>query len=92
MLAEVERSNALYAQRLGFVPAHFAYPGGSRNVHTDALLAPYYRSLRRWAYTDPPQWTITNRGTSPQALECQNVDATVSFADFRRIFTEAAGD
>ena len=91
VLAEVERSNAVYAQRLGFVPAHFAYPSGSRNERTDALLAPFYRSLRLWSFSNPPVWTIVDRDASPLALECQNIDSTVSFEDFVRIFDEALG-
>ena len=86
VVAEIERSHAMYREALGAVPAHFAYPSGSRNAQTDALLAPYYRSLRRWYFTNPPRWAYTDRGTSPLALECQNVDNTVSFGDFTRLF------
>ena len=92
VLAEVERSNAAFAERLGSVPAHFAYPSGSRNEFTDALLAPHYRSLRLWRYSHPPRWTFTDRDTSPLALDCQNADNTVSFEDFTAIFREALGD
>ena len=86
VVAEIERSHAMYSEALGAVPAHFAYPSGSRNAQTDALLALYYRSLRRWYFTNPPRWAYTDRGTSPLALECQNVDNTVSFGDFTRLF------
>ena len=89
VLAEVQRSNETFAEHLGFVPPHFAYPSGSRNEATDALLASHYRSLRRWRFSHPPRWTFTDASTSPLALECQNVDSTVSFEDFTRIFTEA---
>ena len=89
VLSEIEGSNTAYQSGLGFVPDHFAYPSGSRNERTDELLAPYYRSLRRWSFRQPPLWTFTNRGTSPLALECQNVDSTVSFDDFMCIFREA---
>ena len=90
VVAEIERSHAMYREGLGAVPAHFAYPSGSRNAQTDALLTPYYRSVRRWHFTNPPRWTYTDRSTSPLALECQNVDNTVSFGDFTRLF-EGAG-
>ena len=86
VVAEIERSHAMYSEALGAVPAHFAYPSGSRNARTDALLAPYYRSLRRWQFTYPPRWTYTARSTSPLALECQNMDNTVSFRDFTHLF------
>ena len=86
---EVESSNEAYAARLGFVPAHFAYPSGSRNDRTDALLARYYRSLRVWHFSHPPVWTFTDGATSPLALDCQNIDNTVPFEDFARIFDEA---
>ena len=86
---EVQRSNEAFAEHLGFVPPHFAYPSGSRNEITDALLAPHYRSLRRWHYSHPPRWRFTDGQSSPLALECQNVDSTVSFEDFTRIFAEA---
>ena len=86
---EVESSNSVFAERLGFVAAHFAYPSGSRNERTDELLAPYYRSLRLWHYNYPIVWTFTDRNTSRLALDCQNVDNTVPFEDFVRIFNEA---
>ena len=89
VLEEVERSNTVFEQRLGFVPPHFAYPSGSRNERTDTLLAPLYRSLRLWRFDSPPTWTFTDHSTSPLGLECQNVDNTVSFNDFTRIFSEA---
>ena len=86
VLAEIERSHTMYREALGAVPAHFAYPSGSRNARTDALRAPYYRSLRRWHFSFPPRWTYTDRSTSPLGLECQNIDNTVSFGDFTRLF------
>ncbi len=85
----MESSNSVFAERLGFVPAHFAYPSGSRNERTDELLAPYYRSLRLWHYNYPIVWRFTDRNTSRLALDCQNVDNTVPFEDFVRIFNEA---
>ena len=91
VLREVEGSSRAYAEHLGFVPRHFAYPSGSRNRRTDALLAPYYRSLRLWSFSQPPRWEFTGSGTPPAALQCQNVDSTVAFEDFARIFTEAVG-
>ena len=89
VLLEVQSSGQAYADRLGVVPQHFAYPSGSRNDRTDALLAPRYRTLRRWGFNQPPAWEFTDHGTRPRALECQNVDSTVDFEDFARIFTEA---
>jgi len=89
VVAEIERSNEAYSRRLGIVPDHFAYPSGSRSARTDALLAPYYRSLRLWHFSQPPTWTFTDLGTSPHALDCQNIDNTVSFEDFTRVFEEA---
>ncbi|MDA1348940.1 MAG: polysaccharide deacetylase family protein [Chloroflexi bacterium] len=91
VLAEVGPPNETFERHLGFVPEHFAYPSGSRNERTDALLSPHYRSLRLWTFSVPPQWAYTTRSTSPKALECQNVDNTVPFEDFTRIFTEALG-
>ena len=91
VLREVEGSSRAYAEHLGFVPRHFAYPSGSRNRRTDALLAPYYHSLRLWSFSQPPRWEFTGRRTPPAALQCQNVDSTVAFEDFARIFTEAVG-
>ena len=72
------------------VPEHFAYPSGSRDDRTDAMLAPHYRSLRRWTFSHPPRWEFTDGRTPPHALECQNIDNTVAFEDFVRIFDEAA--
>ena len=71
------------------MPRHFAYPSGSRNTETDELLAPLYRSLRLWHDDFPIVWTITDRATSRLAIDCQNIDVRVPFADFQRIFTEA---
>ena len=90
ILDEVERSNTVFERRLDLVPAHFAYPSGSRNERTDTLLAPVYRSLRLWQFNSPPKWRFTDRKTSLLALECQNVDNTVSFDDFARIFSETS--
>lgn len=90
VLREVERSNEAYARRLGFVPAHFAYPSGSRSERTDELVSRYYRSLRLWRFSNPPRWTFTDGATRPTALECQNIDNTVSFEHFTRLFAEAS--
>ena len=90
MMDEIERSNEAYRANLGFVPDHFAYPSGSRDGRTDAMLAPHYRSLRRWTFSHPPRWEFTDGQTRPHGLECQNIDNTVSFEDFVRIFDEAA--
>ena len=89
VIDEIGKSNKTYADKLGFVPAHFAYPSGSRSEETDALLAPHYRSLRLWHFSYPPVWRFTESNTSPHALECQNIDNTVSFESFARIFDEA---
>ena len=88
---EVEEANEAFAEQLGFVPSHFAYPSGSRNERTDELLSGYYRSLRLWGFSHPPRWTFADQDSSPMALDCQNVDSTVSFKDFVRIFAEAVG-
>lgn len=90
VLREITMSNALIRQRLGFVPAHFAYPSGSRTADTDRLVAPHYRSLRLWHAEWPIVWRFTDLTTSPQAIECQNVDSRVPWADFARIFSEAS--
>ena len=90
MMGEVERSNESYRVNLGFVPDHFAYPSGSRDDRTDAMLGPHYRSLRRWTFSHPPRWEFTDGQTAPHALECQNIDNTVGYEDFVRIFEEAA--
>ncbi len=90
MMDEIERSNESYRANLGFVPDHFAYPSGSRDERTDAMLAPHYRSLRRWTFSSPPVWEFTDKRTPPHALECQNIDNTVAYKDFVRIFEEAA--
>ena len=88
VIKEVENSNEVFKQRLGFIPPHFAYPSGSRNERTDVLLSSYYRSLRLWHFESQPKWTYTSRETSLLGLDCQNIDNTVSFNDFTRIFTE----
>ena len=92
VIKEVERSNEVFKRRLGFVPPHFAYPSGSRNDRTDVLLSPFYRSLRLWHFDSQPRWTFTSRKTSLLGLDCQNIDNTVSFDDFARIFLEAIED
>jgi peptidoglycan/xylan/chitin deacetylase (PgdA/CDA1 family) len=92
VLEEVEASDRMFQQRLGFLPDHFAYPSGSRNECTDALLAGRYRSLRLWHFEEPIQWSFTDRNTSRLAVDCQNIDARVSFEDFQRIFREAQNE
>ena len=89
LMAEIVPSNAVFEDNLGYVPDHFAYPSGSRSDTTDALLSPHYRSLRRWTFDQPPVWDFTDETTSPKALECQNVDNTVTFEHLVRIFDEA---
>ena len=89
---EIEGSNRAYASALGFVPSHFAYPSGSRDGKTDAMLGQHYQSLRLWHFSRPQVWSFTDRSTSPMALDCQNVDNTVAFEDFQRIFDEAQAD
>ena len=86
---EVQTSNDIFHKRLGLVPNHFAYPSGSRNDRADELLSRYYRSLRLWYVEWPLRWTFTDRGTSPLAIDCQNIDQRVPFDNFRRIFSEA---
>jgi len=87
--AEIEGSNLIIERTLGVQVRHFAYPSGSRNAQLDALLAGYYRSLRRWTFSQPPVWRFTDSETKPHALECQNVDNTVTPANFALIFSEA---
>lgn len=89
VIREAETANDLFDRHLGFVPEHFAYPSGSHNDRSDQLLSIYYRSLRLWHFDWPIRWTFTDRNTSPQALDCQNIDMRVSFEDFKRIFDEA---
>ena len=86
---EAEEANEVFSRRLGSVPKHFAYPSGSRNEQSDRLLSEYYRSLRLWYFEWPVHWTFTEAGTSPQAVDCQNIDMRVSSIDFERIFVEA---
>ena len=90
VLREAEIANALYAKHLGAAPVHFAYPSGSRNARSDELLGRYYNSLRLWHFNWPIQWSFTDRSTSPLAIDCQNIDLRVPFADFQRLFDEAA--
>ena len=89
VISETRVANNVFAQRLGFVPDHFAYPSGSHSERTDELLARYYRSLRLWHFEWPIRWTFTDRTTSPLAIDCQNIDLRVPFADFERIFSES---
>ena len=88
VVLEVQTSNDMFKRRLGFVPAHFAYPSGSRNDRTDMLLSRYYRSLRLWHFEWPIHWMFTDYNTSRLALEVQNIDLRVPFEDFKRIFSE----
>jgi len=88
---EAEAANTLFDRHLGGAPRHFAYPSGSRSPAIDAILARYYRSLRRWRFDWPICWTFTTRSTSPLAVDCQNIDLWVSFEDYCRIFEEATG-
>ncbi len=88
VVSEIETSNYAYERGLGFKPKHFAYPSGSRNEITDSILAQYYQSLRRWNFSKPQSWTLTDSETSPLSLECQNIDSTVDYKDFTRIFHE----
>jgi peptidoglycan/xylan/chitin deacetylase (PgdA/CDA1 family) len=89
ILEEIETSHGLFEKNLGQAPDHFAYPSGSRNAHTDALLADRYRSLRLWRWDWPIRWTFTDKSTSHLGIECQNIDARVPDADFEAIFREA---
>ena len=89
IVAETETSNRIFEQRLGMVPDHFAYPSGSRNGRSDELLSTYYRSLRLWHFEQPIAWTFTQRDTSTQAVDCQNMDVRVSFEEFQQLLTAA---
>ena len=91
VIREAEIANGLFQDRLGFTPVHFAYPSGSRSDSTDKLLARYYRSLRLWHFDWPIHWSFTHSGTSPLAIDCQNIDLRVGFEEFQHIFSEAAG-
>lgn len=91
VIREAETSNNLFEKHLGLVPEHFAYPSGSRNGSSDAVLSRYYRSLRLWDFSWPIDWSFTSKETSPLAVECQNIDVRVPFEDFERIFSEAQG-
>ena len=92
VIEEVRTSHGLMERHLGRAPAHFAYPSGSRTEGTDRILAAYYRTLRLWHVEWPVRWTFTGRGTSPLALDCQNIDRRIGFRDFVRIFEEAGAD
>ena len=89
VVEEVQLSNELFERHLGHTPVHFAYPSGSRNDATDLVLAKFYRTLRLWHVEHPIEWSFTDRGTSPLAIDCQNIDVKVPFRAFRRIFEEA---
>lgn len=89
VLREAETANALFVKHLGAAPTHFAYPSGSRNARSDELLGHYYRSLRLWHFDWPIHWSFTQRSTSLLAVDCQNIDLRVPFADFQRLFEEA---
>ena len=89
IISEAETSNALFEQRLGMVPDHFAYPSGSRNERSDELLSRFYRSLRLWHFEQPIQWTFTDRDTSTLAVDCQNIDVRVPFEEFGRLLEAA---
>lgn len=91
VVEEVRISHGLMESHLGGAPVHFAYPSGSRTAATDRILAGYYRTLRLWHVEWPVRWTFTERGTSPLAVDCQNIDRRIGFADFVRIFEEAGG-
>ena len=59
---------------------------------TDEVLSAYYRSLRLWHFEWPIRWSFTRADTPVDAIDCQNIDLRVSFADFQRIFTSEATD
>jgi len=89
VIAEAETANEIFVRHLGFAPAHFAYPSGSRNQRTDELLSRYYHSLRLWHFEWPIRWTFTDSTTSTLALDCQNIDLRVPFEAFATIFSQA---
>ena len=89
VLDEVDRPSAAFQEQLGRLPLHFAYPSGSRNTRTDELLQDHYRSLRLWHFEEQPVWSFTENTTSRLAIDCQNIDNTVTIADFERVFEEA---
>ena len=86
---EAESSNRAFESHLGVVPRHFAYPSGSRNGQTDAILSHYYDSLRLWDAGWPDPTPFTHEATSPMALVCQNIDMKVEFGDFQRMLQQA---
>jgi peptidoglycan/xylan/chitin deacetylase (PgdA/CDA1 family) len=86
---EAESSNRAFESHLGVVPRHFAYPSGSRNGQTDAILSHYYDSLRLWDAGWPDPTPFTHEATSPMALVCQNIDTKVEFGDFQRMLQQA---
>ena len=89
VIREAEVANEVFERHLGSIPEHFAYPSGSRNTRTDELLQDHYRSLRLWHFEEQPVWSFTENTTSRLAIDCQNIDNTVTFADFERLFEEA---
>ncbi len=89
VVEEVRLSSELFERHLDHRPVHFAYPSGSRNDATDRVLAEFYRTLRLWHVEDPIEWSFTDRSTSLQAIDCQNIDLKVPFPEFTRIFEEA---
>jgi len=89
VLDEVDRPSAAFQEQLGRLPLHFAYPSGSRNTRTDDLLQDHYRSLRLWHFEQQPVWSFTENTTSRLAIDCQNIDNTVTFENFERLFEEA---
>ena len=91
VVRETEQANAVFSERLGFVPCHFAYPSGSRNERTDVLLSRHYRSLRLWHFEWPIRWTFTDRTTSPAALDCQNIDLRVPWEAFELLLDRPSG-
>jgi len=76
---EIETSNALIERRLGAAPQHFAYPSGAWSEQVEALIAPYYRSIRLWRDEVPSKGSFTTAQTSRTRLECQNID--IRFSD-----------
>lgn len=89
VVEEVRVSNQLFERHLGHRPVHFAYPSGSRSDATDRVLAEFYRTLRLWHVEHPIEWSFTDSDTSPQAVDCQNIDLRVPYSEFTRIFEEA---
>ena len=57
--------------------------------HHTSLLADYYRSLRLWHFDFPIASSLSDRTTSPLAIDCQSIDLRVSSADFEGVFIDA---